>query len=258
MSAAPPRVLFVHAHPDDEAIFTGVAMRRAADAGAHVVLACLTGGEVADEGADPQQLRAQRLTELTAAAAILGATRVHVGAWRDSGMPGSVHNGDPRALVRADAVSAAGWLADVARTEAVDTIVGYDANGIYAHGDHLAVHTLARAAARTTGAVPVAATMPAGAVPPGHLLAGAARGPLARRVGTPAARIDVTVRATSGELAAKVAAMRAHASQIPAAALTVDAARVYGDEHYLLPAAGRHLGGTAAGLLARSAVAACR
>lgn len=42
----PRRVLFVHAHPDDETIGTGATMARYAEAGASVVLLTLTRGEL--------------------------------------------------------------------------------------------------------------------------------------------------------------------------------------------------------------------
>ena len=53
LPAAPPAhsvagrtVLFLHAHPDDEAVFTAATMRRLADAGARVVLVTATAGEL--------------------------------------------------------------------------------------------------------------------------------------------------------------------------------------------------------------------
>ena len=39
-------VVFLHAHPDDEAIFTGGTMRLLADAGHRVVLVLATSGEL--------------------------------------------------------------------------------------------------------------------------------------------------------------------------------------------------------------------
>ena len=39
-------VLVLHAHPDDEAIFTGITLRRLADAGARTVLVVATAGEL--------------------------------------------------------------------------------------------------------------------------------------------------------------------------------------------------------------------
>ena len=62
-------IVFVHAHPDDEAIFTGVTMSRLAAFGARVVLVTATAGE---EGGTA----ARRLAELEAACASLGVARL--------------------------------------------------------------------------------------------------------------------------------------------------------------------------------------
>ncbi|MGA8117014.1 MAG: PIG-L family deacetylase, partial [Actinocatenispora sp.] len=42
-------VIFLHAHPDDEAIFTAATMRRLADRQARVVLVMATGGELGEQ-----------------------------------------------------------------------------------------------------------------------------------------------------------------------------------------------------------------
>ena len=42
-------VIVLHAHPDDEAIFTGVTIRRLADAGARVVMVTATNGDLGEE-----------------------------------------------------------------------------------------------------------------------------------------------------------------------------------------------------------------
>lgn len=83
--------LFLHAHPDDEAIFTAVTMRRLADLGARVVLVTATGGELGTPRvalAPGETLRSRRLRELETAAAALGVARLVVLGHRDSGMPG--------------------------------------------------------------------------------------------------------------------------------------------------------------------------
>ena len=87
-------IVFVHAHPDDEAIFTGVTMSRLAAFGARVVLVTATAGE--EGGA------ARRLAELEAACAALGVARLELLGRRDSGMAGTSANKHPHALVGAD------------------------------------------------------------------------------------------------------------------------------------------------------------
>ncbi len=74
-------VVFVHAHPDDEAIFTGGTMRRLSSAGHRVVLVVATGGELGllpdgvsawAAGRDVGALAARRNAETDAAAASAG------------------------------------------------------------------------------------------------------------------------------------------------------------------------------------------
>lgn len=108
-----------------------------------------------------------------------------------------------------------------------------DDRGIYGHPDHVAVHRAGRVAARLAGACSYETTVDRDAVrlAGGHLLESAAAG---GDYGRSAPEITLGVVATSAELAAKRAAMAAHASQIEPAAL--DAGRFgvrYAQEWYL-------------------------
>ena len=100
--ATAPRLLFVHAHPDDETINNGVTIARYAALGAVVtVVTCTLGeeGEIVEprwkqlgvEAAD--QLGGYRIAELTTALRHLGVDQPRflggAGRWRDSGMPGT-------------------------------------------------------------------------------------------------------------------------------------------------------------------------
>jgi N-acetyl-1-D-myo-inositol-2-amino-2-deoxy-alpha-D-glucopyranoside deacetylase len=79
---AAERVLFVHAHPDDESITTGGTIATLLDAGAHVTVLTCTRGELGEViPADlqhllesPEALGAYREKELAAAMAALGVT----------------------------------------------------------------------------------------------------------------------------------------------------------------------------------------
>ena len=97
-----PRLLFVHAHPDDETLTTGATIAHYVAHGARVqVVTCTLGeeGEVigkrwaqlAVDAAD--QLGGYRIGELTAALRALGigepAFLGGAGRWRDSGMEGT-------------------------------------------------------------------------------------------------------------------------------------------------------------------------
>lgn len=156
------RLLFVHAHPDDETLATGVAILHHVERGDDVhVLTCTLGeeGEVIPtelahlEGADGDPLAEHRRAELAGAVAELGVTHHYLGAeadgvptYRDSGMVGSEAFGHPRSF----AGSALDEVAAVMRTAidaiAPDVVVTYDAHGGYGHPDHVRVHDAVRAA----------------------------------------------------------------------------------------------------------------
>ncbi|MFN8016991.1 MAG: PIG-L family deacetylase [Acidimicrobiales bacterium] len=230
-----PTAAFVHPHPDDEAIFTGGAMRRAADTGWHVVLVMATSGE---EGELPDwvQLDAadHRRMETAAAAAELGVHELHYLGYRDSGMAGTAANLAAGALATSIAAATADLAALLGRVGA-DAVVGQDPNGIYGHPDHLAVHRIVTDAAAEAG-VPehLEATLDrdwlvalrAERIATGRLAPEAWCGAELARLGVartsggwatgagdpPAALVHLDVAA---ELGAKQAAMAAHASQVP-------------------------------------------
>lgn len=213
-------VVVVHAHPDDEAIFTGATIRRLADHGARVVLVTATGGELGEpkvplRGRTMQQVRT---AELEQAAELLGVSRLVLLGRRDSGLPGWESQRHPRALVRADLPSVGRAVARLLEAERAEAVVGYDADGIYGHPDHVAVHLVARYAASLAGVTAYEATVDrehlhfAGA----HLLDDAVK-PIERPTyGRVTAEIPVALAATPAELAVKHAALLAHASQITA------------------------------------------
>ena len=238
---AAQRLLLVHAHPDDEAIGTGATMARYAAAGARVTLVTCTLGEegeihvpalagLAADAAD--QLGGYRIAELAAACAALGVSDHRflggAGRYRDSGMMGLATNDHPRAFWQADLDEAAGHLVEIMREVRPQVVVTYDANGFYGHPDHIQAHRVAmRAAELATAEGFGPAKIYWTALPKSVLEAGmAAFGESADNpfagieqfddlpFGTPddevAARIDGT-----DEHAAKEAAMRAHATQIP-------------------------------------------
>lgn len=148
-----PRLLFVHAHPDDETISNGVTIARYAAAGAAVtVLTCTLGeeGEVVGDRwtqlavADADQLGGYRIGELTEALRQLGVDRPRylggAGRWRDSGMPGTPVRRRPK-FVDAGAAAVA-ELADVIAELRPHVVVTYDPDGGYGHPDHIAAHRI--------------------------------------------------------------------------------------------------------------------
>lgn len=155
-----PRLMFVHAHPDDESSQTGATLARYCDEGAAVTLVTCTLGELGeildadisariDAGAT--SLAAVRLGELAEAMAVLGVTDfVRLGGdgrYHDSGMSytpeGDVvplEDLDPRAFASADLLSAADDLVEIIRARRPHVIVTYNPFGGYAHPDHVMAH----------------------------------------------------------------------------------------------------------------------
>jgi N-acetyl-1-D-myo-inositol-2-amino-2-deoxy-alpha-D-glucopyranoside deacetylase len=93
------------------------------------------------------QLGGYRIGELAAACAALGVTDHRFlggpGRWRDSGMIGTTENEDPRCFWRADVDEAALDLAAVIREVRPQVMVTYDDDGFYGHPDHIQAHRVA-------------------------------------------------------------------------------------------------------------------
>jgi N-acetyl-1-D-myo-inositol-2-amino-2-deoxy-alpha-D-glucopyranoside deacetylase len=210
------RLLLVHAHPDDESIYTGATMARYAAEGAQVTLVTCTLGELGEiippslaylAAEKEDRLGEYRIGELAAACAALGVTDHRFlggpGRWRDSGMMGTEGNDDPRCFWRADVDQAARALLDVIGEVRPQVLVTYDANGAYGHPDHIQAHRVAWRACELAGPDGPAkfyATASLGSGPEdGHGLV----------------TTEIDAGAWFGQ---KLAAMRAHATQI-----TVDA-----------------------------------
>ena len=163
-----PRLLFVHAHPDDETLATGVALAHHVARGDDVhVLTCTLGeeGEVIPEhlahlaGAPGDPLAVHRRAELEGAMASLRVTHHLLGvtspggstAYRDSGMAGSAAASHPRAWAGADLAEAASAIGDVLDEVLPDVVVTYDATGGYGHPDHVRTHEATARAVASRG-----------------------------------------------------------------------------------------------------------
>jgi LmbE family N-acetylglucosaminyl deacetylase len=209
-------VVVLHAHPDDEAIFTALPMHRLARRGARVVLVTATAGElgpVLRRLRPSETLAARRRAELERAAAVLGVARLVLLGHRDSGMAGWDDNAHPNALAAAPVDRVAARLAALCAQESAEALVHYDPRGIYGHPDHVAVHRIGAAAATLAGIPGYEATIAAGRPPARrpHLVDRAAGTP----VGWDAGDIATVVVADPADLRAKRRAMAAHGSQIP-------------------------------------------
>ena len=236
------RLLLVHAHPDDETLDTGgtIAHYAAQSETAVTLVTCTLGEqgeiippELAELAADrADQLGGYRIGELAGACAALGLADHRflggAGRWRDSGMvlaghgvraatPQRLH---PRAFARPesfdDQVDA---LVEVLAQVRPQVVLTYGADGGYGHPDHVRAHditvaALARVPARLGRTVVGRSTLDAGlaelATAPGlpFRLPGADELP-----SVPDGSINVRVDVTA-QRAARIAAMRAHATQI--------------------------------------------
>jgi LmbE family N-acetylglucosaminyl deacetylase len=215
--------IVVHAHPDDEAIFTGLTIHRLASAGVRVVLVTATGGEAGTPRVPLQRgetMGQRRRKELETACGTLGVARLVMLGYQDSG----AHNGPypARSLGGVHVGTMARRITRIAEDENACTVVHYDTQGIYGHVDHVQVHRAGLRAARRLGITGYEATVDGAALRAGprHVLHAAAGDDA--EVGVPAAAISLAVRATAEALAAKRAAMAAHASQIGPAFLDSD------------------------------------
>lgn len=153
-----PRLLFVHAHPDDESLSTGATIAHYAARGAEVrVVTCTLGEEgevIGDQWAQlsvdhADQLGGYRIGELTAALAALGVGGPSylggAGRWRDSGMAGTEQRSQRR-FVDADEREAVGELVAIIREMRPHVVVTYDPDGGYGHPDHVRTHFVTTAA----------------------------------------------------------------------------------------------------------------
>jgi N-acetyl-1-D-myo-inositol-2-amino-2-deoxy-alpha-D-glucopyranoside deacetylase len=161
--AETPRLLFVHAHPDDESLNNGATIAHYTALGAQVqVVTCTLGeegevigrrwAELAVDRAD--QLGGYRIGELTKALRALGVSEpIYLGGagrWRDSGMEGAAPRGRRR-FVDADEREAVGALVAIIREQRPHVVVTYDPQGGYGHPDHVHAHTVTTAAVAAAG-----------------------------------------------------------------------------------------------------------
>ncbi len=147
-------VVFVHAHPDDEASQTSGAMARAVAEGHRVVLVVATNGDHGDapqDLADGETVVHRRRAEAEASNAVIGTHRIEWLGYADSGMTGWAQNDHEGSLFRADTEEAAARVAAVLREEAADLVVAYDWHGGYGHPDHVKVHAIGKRAAELAG-----------------------------------------------------------------------------------------------------------
>ncbi|RGE17348.1 PIG-L family deacetylase [Leucobacter sp. wl10] len=222
------RVMFVHAHPDDETIMTGGTLAALAETGREPLLVTLTRGEQGEVVPGPlaalagtHGLAIVRQNELKTALGMLGVERhaflgvdparaegLSPAIYEDSGMSWgpdgratAVPDAGPDALTSVPAIEPLNDLLAAAYRSGARGIVSYDDGGGYGHPDHVLSHRLARAVARALE------------IPFWEIVSGSE---IAETEGT-AALDPVERHDVSPWLERKVAALRAHGTQ-----LTVD------------------------------------
>ncbi len=144
------RLLSIHAHPDDEASKGACTVAKYVAEGVEATLVCCTGGEAGDiinPAMDTPEVRADlaavRRAELAASTELIGFSEVVMLGYRDSGMPDSPENADPRCFARAPEAEAVGRLVEVIRRVRPHVILTYgDEQSGYPHPDHLRVHDI--------------------------------------------------------------------------------------------------------------------
>ncbi|WGW10568.1 N-acetyl-1-D-myo-inositol-2-amino-2-deoxy-alpha-D-glucopyranoside deacetylase [Saxibacter everestensis] len=185
MASQVPRLLFVHAHPDDETITTGGTMARAVADGAAVTLVTCTRGELGEvipaelaqlqapateaerraSGNHGDRLAEHREGELAAAMAVLGVTdhrflgdvygeddltprrfRDSGMVWGRSGHAEAPAEMHPDALCNAPIAEAAGYLERIIREVRPHVVVSYNIHGGYGHPDHVRAQQITMAA----------------------------------------------------------------------------------------------------------------
>ena len=138
-------IVFFHAHPDDEAIFTGGTIARLAELGHRSIVVFATSGELG-AGAGPE-LAAERQAEARSACAVLGAERPVFLDHVDSGLSPDPASRPTGAFDDCGIDLAARALAATLEHIRADALVTYDSGGVYGHPDHVQAHHVGRAAA---------------------------------------------------------------------------------------------------------------
>lgn len=147
-----PRLLFVHAHPDDESSKGAATAARYADAGAEVTLVTCTGGEAGDvlnpacDPVPPERMAEVRAAELEAAAAAIGFARVHRLGYVDSGWTEDLATVPIGTFWHVPLEESGPRLAAIIRDERPHVVVTYPEDGGYPHPDHIRTHDLTVAA----------------------------------------------------------------------------------------------------------------
>jgi N-acetyl-1-D-myo-inositol-2-amino-2-deoxy-alpha-D-glucopyranoside deacetylase len=155
------RLMLVHAHPDDETINNGITMAHYASRGHHVTLVTCTRGEEGEvlvphlthlASHQEDRLGKHREGELADAMAIIGISDFRFlggekSSYRDSGMMGTPPNERKDSFWQSDLEQAADDLGAVMLEVRPHVLITYDEFGGYGHPDHIKANQIAMRAA---------------------------------------------------------------------------------------------------------------
>jgi LmbE family N-acetylglucosaminyl deacetylase len=134
-------ILAVLAHPDDESFGMGGTLAVYARKDYDVYLVCATRGEAGMMDAEHlgkfETTADKREAELRCAAQILGIREVFLLDYRDSGMPDSEDNKNPKALINHSLDEVAGKVVKYIRDLKPNIVLTFDPIGGYRHPDHI-------------------------------------------------------------------------------------------------------------------------
>jgi LmbE family N-acetylglucosaminyl deacetylase len=160
MADDPPTLMAVHAHPDDEATSTGGVLHKYASEGVRTVLVTCTGGELGDgpgglkpeqPGHEPEEVKRVRRAELEAASRELGIWKLELLGYHDSGMADWGKVGASGSFASSDLDQEVGRVAGLIERYRPQVVVTYGEDGGYGHPDHVRAHQVTLGAVLTTG-----------------------------------------------------------------------------------------------------------
>jgi mycothiol conjugate amidase Mca len=154
----PLTLMFVHAHPDDEAFGSSGTLARYSAEGVTTCLVVATRGEVGeihdpdlDEAEARPRLGQIREGELRRAVDVLGVSHLDFLGYEDSGMVGTPENDNPRCFHLSNLEEATGRLVALIRRYQPQVLVTYGEDGGYNHPDHVRTHLIASTAFQDAG-----------------------------------------------------------------------------------------------------------
>lgn len=133
--------LFLHAHPDDEAIFTGGTIRKLVNDKHEVHTLFATGGELGVNNSGDQDIDVIRKVESENAAKILGVKTTNFLGYHDSGLDSTKFPAN--AFASCNIIEASKQVLEIIQNKNIDVLICDDQYGIYGHPDHIQANKLA-------------------------------------------------------------------------------------------------------------------